>query len=69
MLVSFLKYALGTRMGLETSTESCCHSSATGFNQGVVSVALFHRRRSPSPYYSRGGYRSRSRSRSYSPRK
>lgn len=27
------------------------------------------RRRSPSPYYSRGGYRSRSRSRSYSPRK
>ncbi|XP_053554509.1 transformer-2 protein homolog beta isoform X3 [Bombina bombina] len=29
----------------------------------------FSRRRSPSPYYSRGGYRSRSRSRSYSPRK
>ncbi|XP_066517085.1 transformer-2 protein homolog beta isoform X4 [Hoplias malabaricus] len=28
-----------------------------------------YRRRSPSPYYSRGGYRSRSRSRSYSPRK
>ncbi|KAM9317004.1 transformer-2 protein homolog beta isoform 2-T2 [Gastrophryne carolinensis] len=27
------------------------------------------RRRSPSPYYSRGGYRSRSRSRSYSPRR
>ncbi|GAB1300136.1 Transformer-2 protein homolog beta [Apodemus speciosus] len=27
-----------------------------------------YRRRSPSPYYSRGGYRSRSRSRSYSPR-
>ncbi|XP_069839679.1 transformer-2 protein homolog beta isoform X1 [Dendropsophus ebraccatus] len=27
----------------------------------------FSRRRSPSPYYSRGGYRSRSRSRSYSP--
>ncbi|KAF6385649.1 transformer 2 beta-like protein [Rhinolophus ferrumequinum] len=26
-------------------------------------------RRSPSPYYSRGGYRSRSRSRSYSPRR
>ena len=26
-----------------------------------------YRRRSPSPYYSRGGYRSRSRSRSYSP--
>ncbi|XP_040295577.1 transformer-2 protein homolog beta isoform X2 [Bufo bufo] len=29
----------------------------------------FSRRRSPSPYYSRGGYRSRSRSRSYSPRR
>ncbi|XP_005050939.2 PREDICTED: transformer-2 protein homolog beta [Ficedula albicollis] len=29
----------------------------------------FYRRRSPSPYYSRGGYRSRSRSRSYSPRR
>ncbi|XP_043549335.1 transformer-2 protein homolog beta isoform X1 [Chiloscyllium punctatum] len=28
-----------------------------------------YRRRSPSPYYSRGGYRSRSRSRSYSPRR
>ncbi|XP_056611353.1 transformer-2 protein homolog beta isoform X2 [Triplophysa dalaica] len=28
-----------------------------------------YRRRSPSPYYSRGPYRSRSRSRSYSPRK
>uniref|UniRef100_A0A4W3IX06 Transformer 2 beta homolog n=1 Tax=Callorhinchus milii TaxID=7868 RepID=A0A4W3IX06_CALMI len=28
-----------------------------------------NRRRSPSPYYSRGGYRSHSRSRSYSPRK
>ncbi|XP_069471853.1 transformer-2 protein homolog beta isoform X2 [Ambystoma mexicanum] len=29
----------------------------------------YSRRRSPSPYYSRGGYRSRSRSRSYSPRR
>ncbi|KAE8580076.1 hypothetical protein XENTR_v10024294 [Xenopus tropicalis] len=29
----------------------------------------FSRRRSPSPYYSRGSYRSRSRSRSYSPRR
>ncbi|XP_078536595.1 transformer-2 protein homolog beta isoform X2 [Lissotriton helveticus] len=29
----------------------------------------YYRRRSPSPYYSRGGYRSRSRSRSYSPRR
>ncbi|XP_053327051.1 transformer-2 protein homolog beta isoform X1 [Spea bombifrons] len=29
----------------------------------------YARRRSPSPYYSRGGYRSRSRSRSYSPRR
>uniref|UniRef100_A0A452DKC8 Transformer-2 protein homolog beta n=1 Tax=Capra hircus TaxID=9925 RepID=A0A452DKC8_CAPHI len=28
-----------------------------------------YRRRSPSPYYSRGGYRSRSRSQSYSPRR
>uniref|UniRef100_UPI00398F837C transformer-2 protein homolog beta-like isoform X1 n=1 Tax=Pristiophorus japonicus TaxID=55135 RepID=UPI00398F837C len=28
-----------------------------------------YRRRSPSPYYNRGGYRSRSRSRSYSPRR
>uniref|UniRef100_V9KMD0 Transformer-2 protein homolog beta n=1 Tax=Callorhinchus milii TaxID=7868 RepID=V9KMD0_CALMI len=28
-----------------------------------------NRRRSPSPYYSRGGYRSHSRSRSYSPRR
>ncbi|KAG8432811.1 hypothetical protein GDO86_017163 [Hymenochirus boettgeri] len=29
----------------------------------------YSRRRSPSPYYSRGGYRSHSRSRSYSPRR
>nr|XP_033803192.1 transformer-2 protein homolog beta isoform X1 [Geotrypetes seraphini] len=37
--------------------------------RGAQDRDQFSRRRSPSPYYSRGGYRSRSRSRSYSPRR
>ncbi|XP_013916396.1 PREDICTED: transformer-2 protein homolog beta isoform X2 [Thamnophis sirtalis] len=37
--------------------------------RGAQDRDQMYRRRSPSPYYSRGGYRSRSRSRSYSPRK
>lgn len=53
----------------------CCSLNVTSLLWAVnasvfIKLCLFvHRRRSPSPYYGRGPYRSRSRSRSYSPRK
>ncbi|KAL6481751.1 hypothetical protein MHYP_G00098310 [Metynnis hypsauchen] len=69
-------YSGGGRPSISTSRsrDYCDRGYDRGYERGYEryddrEYYRSYRRRSPSPYYNRGGYRSRSRSRSYSPRR